>query len=147
MATKLKSFDFGPQSRLTNGDKQVYPWEDWFDGDIWKIRQDEDFPGNPLMLERIIRTRAVSRGAKVTLRHLPDDDGAWAIVLQRTDIEGPETAKRRQTSEKRAASRAAKKPSTADVEAVQSKRKPAVKQAPALKKVSKKAPRKLAAVK
>ena len=61
MATKLKSFDFGPQTQLTNGEKANYPWEEWFDGDIWEIRADEDFDINPLMMERIIRTRAVSR--------------------------------------------------------------------------------------
>ena len=148
MATKLKDFDFTPQSRLTNGDKGNYSWEEWFDGDIWEIRADEDFDINPLMMERIIRTRAVSRNAKVTLRHQPLTDqpyGMGAIVLQRTDIEGPDARKRRLTNEKRAAARAAKKPTPAEVEAVQAKRKPTV----AMKKLAKsnsKTKRKLVAV-
>ena len=152
MATKLKQFDFTPQSRLTNGEKAAYPWEDWFDGDIWEIKAGEDFDGNPLMMERIIRTRAVSREAKVTLRHLPLDGGPYGmgtIVLQRTDIEGPETRKRREANEKRRAARKTEvTPTTA-----KTKTKPTVGKAPVVKKiakangaVSKKPARKLTAV-
>ena len=120
MATKLQDFDFGPQSRLTNGDKAVYPWDDWFDGDIWAITFEEDFEGTPLMMERIIRSRAVSREAKVTLRHQSPDGGPGmgVIIFQRTDIEGPETKQRRLDAQaakrkERAAKKAAVEPSKA----------------------------------
>lgn len=143
MSTKLKDFDFGPQSRLTDGDKATYPWEDWFDGDIWQITMGEDFEGTPLMMERIIRSRAVSREAKVTLRHHAVDGGPGmgVITFQRTDVEGPEARKRRESNERRAATRAAK---MATVEPVKAKTKPAVKEQPTAKvngRVSKKAPK------
>ena len=127
MATKLQEFDFGPQSRLTNGDKAVYPWDDWFDGDIWSIRMGEDFEGTPLMMERIIRSRAVSREAKVTLRHQSTDGGPGmgVIVFQRTDIEGPEAKQRRlDAAAAKRQERAAKK---ASVEPSKAKDKPAAK--------------------
>lgn len=99
MARKLEEFDFGPQSRLTNGDKAVYPWDEWFDGDIWEITYGKDFVGGggPLMMERIIRSHASSHEATVTLRHqaLEGGPGMGVIVFQRTDIEGPEARQRR----------------------------------------------------
>lgn len=144
MATKLQDFDFGPQSRLTNGDKAVYPWDDWFDGDIWSIKMGEDFEGTPLMMERIIRSRAVSREAKVTLRHQSADGGPGmgVIVFQRTDIEGPEAKQRRLDAA--AAKRAAKK---ASVEPSKAKDKPAAKaNGKVTKKIAPKQQRKLVAV-
>jgi hypothetical protein len=140
MATKLQEFDFGPQSRLTNGDKAVYPWDDWFDGDIWAITFEEDFEGTPLMMERIIRSRAVSREAKVTLRHQSPDGGPGmgVIIFQRTDIEGPQAKQRR--LDKRRAKKAA------TVEPAKAKAKQPVKNGKVNKKIAPKQQRKLVAV-
>ena len=46
MAERLRSFDFTAQSAITSAEskgRNRYPWTDWFDGDIWKITQGEDF--------------------------------------------------------------------------------------------------------
>jgi len=149
MATKLKSFDFTNVSRLTTSDKATYPWDDWFDGDIWQIDQGTDFDGHPLMMERIIRTRATGKNAHVTLRHIPVNGDPWgSIVLQRTDVEGPESAKRRATSEKRAATRAAngktkpKGAKAAEVSKAKTRPKPEVRNGPPVKKVASKIPSK-----
>jgi hypothetical protein len=99
MAERLATFDFTAQSAVTSAEskgRNRYPWNDWFDGDIWKITQGEDFDTSPLMMERIIRTRASNKShkAKVTLRHLPPLNGGPAsIVLQRIDVVGPSAAK------------------------------------------------------
>ena len=114
MAIKLKTFDFTAPSSLTMSDKAVYPWDEWFDGDIWQITAGEDFQGHPLMMERIVRTRATGKHAKVSLRHVPMNGEPWGkIVLQRTDIVGPEAAKRQSKREKTAATRAANATKTA----------------------------------
>ena len=108
MATKLKSYDFSTPSELTMADKAVYPWEEWFDGDIWEIEYEKDFQGHPLMMERIIRTRATGKHARVRMRHVPVNGQPWGkIVLQRTDITGPEETKRATRKQKSAATRAA----------------------------------------
>lgn len=108
MATKLPTFDFSTPSALTTADKAVYPWDEWFDGDIWELTEGEDFQGHPLMMERIIRTRATGKRAKVSLRHVALNGEPWGkIVLQRTDITGPNEAKRTAKREKAAATRAA----------------------------------------
>ena len=111
MATKIKTFDFDQPSTLTTTDKATYPWDQWFDGDIWKLTCDEDFTTHPLMMERIIRTRATGRSAKVRLRHVPMNGDPWGeIVVQRTDAVGPDEAKREARRAKAAATRAAKSP-------------------------------------
>ena len=43
MANKIKTFDFDQPSTLTTTDKATYPWDKWFDGDIWESTYDEDF--------------------------------------------------------------------------------------------------------
>lgn len=113
MAQRLHKFDWSKSSTITprTDEKAAYPWTDWFDGDIWKITQGVDFDRETLMMERIIRTRAVNHKAKVQVRHLPDEK---AIVFQRTDIEGP----RSQALAERRAKRATKRAS-ADAEAAE----------------------------
>jgi len=113
MAERLRTFDFTAQSAITSAEskgRNRYPWHDWFDGDIWKITQGEDFETSPLMMERIIRTRASNKHhkAKVTLRHIPALNGDKpAIVLQRTDVVGPSEARKAELREKRQAKKAA----------------------------------------
>jgi hypothetical protein len=120
MAERLRSFDFTAQSAITSAEskgRNRYPWDDWFNGDIWKITRGEDFDAEPLMMERIIRTRASNKNhrAKVTLRHLPAVNGdAPSIVLQRTDMLSPAAMKKAEQAEKRKARKA-----QAEVEAQQ----------------------------
>lgn len=111
MAEKLRSFDFDKPSEITSSEKRLYPWDQWFDGDIWKLTAGEDFGTHPLMMERIIRTRAVNRGAKVRLRHQPLDpnskDPFGVIVIQRTDVDGPAEQKKAEAAAKRKAKKEA----------------------------------------
>lgn len=109
MANKLKTFDFDQPSTLTTTEKATYPWDMWFDGDIWQLTWDEDYHTHPLMMERIIRTRATGRGAKVRLRHVPMNGEPWGkLIVQRTDVVGPEEFKRIERRSKAAKTRADK---------------------------------------
>ena len=138
MATKLKEFDFSHQSRLTPlGEQDDYPWDEWFDGDIWQIEYGEDFSPHPLMMERIVRTRVVSREGKVTLRHVGKDGEPWGfIVLQRTDLVGPMARRKREAAAKRAAKRAATSATVAETEPVTRVKQPVTKRTPAVKKLA-----------
>lgn len=110
MAEKLKEFDFQSASKLTTAPKGEYPWDQWFDGDIWLLTVGEDFQGHPLMMERVIRTSATNRQAKVNMRHVAMNGDPWGqIVLQRRDIVGPTAAKAQARKDKAAATRAAKR--------------------------------------
>jgi hypothetical protein len=109
MAVKLKEFDFKSASKLTTAPKGDYPWDKWFDGDIWMLTEGEDFQGHPLMMERVIRTSATNQKVKVNMRHVAMNGEPWGkIVLQRNDIIGPMAAKKAE----RAAIRASKKAPT-----------------------------------
>jgi hypothetical protein len=152
MATRLKSFDFSAPSKLTTSDKATYPWDDWLDGDIWQLTSGEDFDGHPLMMERIIRTRATGRRAKINLRHVPMNGEPWGIiVVQRNDVVGPAAVKKAETAAKRQAGKVNGTPKATTEKATVAS-KPAVKKAPAVRKpapvksVSKKPQRALAAV-
>lgn len=109
MATTLRTFDFTAPSEITFADKRTYPWAEWFNGDIWQITAGEDFDTHPLMMERIIRTRAVSHKAKVRLRHQSVDGRSpfGIIVFQRKDVVGPAEQKKADAREKRAAKKLA----------------------------------------
>jgi hypothetical protein len=129
MAEKLREFDFtSSRPRRTDGSYN-YPWDDWFDGDIWKLEEGVDFPGEPLMMERIIRTRATNRGAKIKLRHIDSTEvctkcgqpGPGSLVVQRYDIVGPTAARKAAAKEKRAASKAAPKPAAEPVKPLNGK--------------------------
>ena len=106
MARTLSSFDFSQPSVLTSAEKAQYHWDDWFNGDIWELTQGEDFHGHPLMMERIVRTRATSRHAKIQLRHVGvNGDNFGKLVVQRIDIVGPTEAKKQARREKRTAAK------------------------------------------
>ena len=144
MATKLKTFDFTKASKLTEApeEKILYPWDEWFDGDIWQLTEGEDFETHPLMMERIIRTRATGKRAKVRVKHLPLNGHAWGtIVLQRHDVPGPSAQKRAEAAAKRAAKKA-----SADAEAQAMLAKAGIK-SKALSKTPSKRPVKRVAVK
>jgi len=110
MAEKLRTFDFDKPSEITSSEKIQYPWDQWLDGDIWQLIHGEDFQTHPLMMERIIRTRAVTRGAKVRLRHQPlhegNGDPFGILIIQRTDKVGPAEAKKIDAKERREAKKA-----------------------------------------
>ena len=89
MAERLATYDFTNSSIISNAqDRMTYPWDEWFDGSIWRIEQGLDFKTHPLMMERIIRTRATARKAKIVLRHEPSlrSDPFGYIVFRRTDV-------------------------------------------------------------
>ena len=146
MAERLRSFDFTAQSAITKATRKGrrrYPWNEWFDGDIWKIKQGEDFTTSPLMMERIIRTRASNKKnrVQVTLRHVPSENGDEpAIVLQRTDTVGPTEQKKLDAKQRREEKKAA-----AEKEAQATLSKAGIKPKP-VKQVSKRPARKPASV-
>ena len=59
MANKIAEFTFrGPGSKC-------HPWDEWLDGNIWKVTQGIDFPGQPRYFRNSIHTQAKNRGLKV----------------------------------------------------------------------------------
>lgn len=153
MAKNLKKYNWAARTPSVRP-KTNYPWGNWFDGQIWKLTHGEDFQCHPLMMERIIRTRATSKQAKVQVRHediTGDPDNPFGvIVLQRTNLEDSNGHKPAVAAKKAPVARAAKaapkaaasKPPARKAAAV----RPATTRAPRAAKASAAAPVKAAAV-
>jgi hypothetical protein len=104
MATKLATYDFSKPSNLTTTERRTYPWDEWLDGNIWRLEYKDDFTAHPLMMERIIRTRATAKGAKVQLRHEAQNGDVFGIiVVQRSDIAQPKQPRARKAPAAKAA--------------------------------------------
>lgn len=150
MANTLTTYDFSKPSHLTKTDRRSYPWDQWLDGSIWQIKYGEDFTAHPLMMERIVRTRATAKKAQIELRHEPlnGDESYGTIILRRRDVTPPK-AKRAKPAAKKAApakaapvKKAAPKPTRSKGGVHHPGPAAAKKVAPAKKAVSKKAPAK-----
>lgn len=50
------------------GHPVLYPWDQWFDGQIWKCVHGEDFQCKPKSFEIGARFAAIRRGVKVVIR-------------------------------------------------------------------------------
>lgn len=58
MAEVLDEFDF------RNGGSSLYPWDEWFDGRIRRLRQGEDFVTDPRTMRTALQARARKRGGR-----------------------------------------------------------------------------------
>jgi hypothetical protein len=80
MATRLPTYDFTVRKPRKTRSTKSYPWGLWLDGSIWQITRGEDFEPEPLMMERVLRTRAAVLHQALKLRHEEGD----VIVFQAT---------------------------------------------------------------
>jgi hypothetical protein len=158
MAHRLSNFDFTEPERAKERDR--YPWGEWFDGSIWYLEHDTDFKRiHPLVMERMVRTRASTNGYLVRIRHLrggtsANGDEYGVLVIQATPKGQPyksaaKTVKQRQAVEpaKKAAPRPTRKEAQAAVReaaerALATGIKPRAKKGTAPKAAAKKAPTK-----
>lgn len=47
------------------GHRSKYPWDEWFDGNVWMLQQDRDFTASPERMRQMIGMTARKRGLKV----------------------------------------------------------------------------------
>jgi hypothetical protein len=79
MATNLIKF---PEP--TGRSQRHYPWDTWFDGQIWQLEQGTDFPGNTRSF--MSNARNVARGRGLTLRMMREGE---TLTLQATGRRKP----------------------------------------------------------
>lgn len=70
MAEVIAAFD--PEVPVEHDRQRKYPWDQWFDGQIWRLTPGVDFENHSLVIERQIRTRASARKVAVHIQHGPD---------------------------------------------------------------------------
>ena len=62
MARRLKDdYNFGG----TRGRHDLYPWDEWLDGSVWRIRRGEDFEVSIVAIRSAVHQAAARRGHKV----------------------------------------------------------------------------------
>ncbi len=75
MAERLDEFEFRGR-----GGHPMYPWTEWFDGNIWKLTEGEDYNSTkPNNMRAQIYVAAVRHGLRA---HVAIVDGGKAIVCQ-----------------------------------------------------------------
>lgn len=88
MAQRLLSYDWSRPNK--SGTKvAAYPWQEWFDGSIWRIEHGVDFHIHPLMMERVLRTKTTTCKGNIVVRHesmTGERGGMGVIIFQRTDL-------------------------------------------------------------
>jgi hypothetical protein len=65
----------------TAGGAAIYPWEEWLDGQIRKLRAGVDFKSKPTTFRSNAQLQASKRGGRARIRHLASENPE-AIVLQ-----------------------------------------------------------------
>lgn len=63
-----------PPSRI----EDKYPYDEWFDGDVWRLKMYEDFFVHPGSMQSAVYQAARKRGLKVRT-HIPTTDDALYI--------------------------------------------------------------------
>jgi hypothetical protein len=59
LARTLETFDFA------TADRGTYQWRQWLDGQIWQLRQGEDFKGKPQSFANSARRAATRAGRRL----------------------------------------------------------------------------------
>lgn len=54
-----------PSARGPRG--QLYPWEEWFDGQVWELTQGEDFKPSMKVFRDIVYQTASRHGVRVSV--------------------------------------------------------------------------------
>jgi hypothetical protein len=64
MATVLRQFQFRQRSK--------YPWGQWSNGQIWRVKQREDFDVDAASFKSVLSQRAALKGMRVRVNTLRD---------------------------------------------------------------------------
>lgn len=59
---------------------ELYPYDDWFDGDVWKLQMFEDFFVEPGSMQSAVYQAARKRGLKIRT-HIPTTEDCLYIQV------------------------------------------------------------------
>lgn len=74
MASKIEQFPAAPP-------QNVYPWDEWLDGDVWELVPGEDFKGKPATFRASAVAQAARRDGKVRTQRI-ERDGEERLYVQ-----------------------------------------------------------------
>ena len=67
MAKTLKTYDRIEDSEIPAGRPKIYPWEDWFNGQIWLLSENEDYEIPTDSMMNYIRKCAMGQDFKTSV--------------------------------------------------------------------------------
>ncbi len=76
MSEILESYNF-----TSSGRKSIYPYDEWFDGQIWKLTKGFDFECQPNSLRQAFYKAANRKGIRIHVSLLANGD----VVVQRSE--------------------------------------------------------------
>lgn len=77
MAEVLSDFPYNASHKIQ------FPWDDWLDGRVWKLKHGEDYHCSTMTMQTKCRVMATSRGLKVRIRWFRDPErDADSLVIQ-----------------------------------------------------------------
>jgi hypothetical protein len=83
MAERLKEWpEWAAKHGSGPGRREIYPYDDWFDGEPWLLRQGVDFVIPRSSMADRIRRAAKKRGVEVLVAH-KTIDGVELVVVKR----------------------------------------------------------------
>ena len=85
MAKTLEKFDFTESG--AGAGRAKYDWDEWFDGQIWKLTKDEDWKSEASanVFAGQVRAAAKSKGYIVSVNTI-GSEGKEHVIVQRTGI-------------------------------------------------------------
>ena len=66
---------------VRQGRREVYPYDEWFDGQVWLLTRGVDFAQDRRGMASRIRSAAKARGFLVSIGHREMPNGAEVIVV------------------------------------------------------------------
>ena len=82
MSERIEGATLPPRTRgkkSKRGRSEQYPYDDWFDGALWRLRRGEDFTVTPTSMRTTIYSAAKRRGVTVETRLV-----GGVLLIQRT---------------------------------------------------------------
>jgi len=83
MAEKL---DQWPRNRLRRGAYSRYPWEQWLDGNIWKLTKDEDFFAEIRSMRIMVYKQARDRNARCNTTVLDENTIVIQAIMEEENV-------------------------------------------------------------
>lgn len=91
------------QTRRGSGRDEKYPFDEWFDGNVYELVEGEDFDAKRSTMATVIHTAATKRDLIVATRMTQD-----GIAIQARPLTKDDKKRREELAAKRAESKAAK---------------------------------------
>jgi hypothetical protein len=85
MAERLEDATLPPRKGKVKRSRERYPYGEWFDGAVWRLRKGEDFTVSPQSIRTGIHSAARRRGIKVATRIYGD-----TVMVQRKQETEPQ---------------------------------------------------------